>query len=64
MSWTTIRVSLEKRGYESCWKTSPRRTRDLKETTYKQKRLKGIEPSLKAWEAVVLPLHHSRIELV
>ena len=28
-----------------------------------QKRLKGIEPSFKAWEAFVLPLHHSRMQL-
>lgn len=26
----------------------------------KQERLKGIEPSSEAWEATVLPLHHSR----
>ena len=26
-----------------------------------QKRLKGIEPSSQAWEAGVLPLHHSRV---
>jgi hypothetical protein len=30
------------------------------ERTYESKRLKRIELSSKAWEAFVLPLHHSR----
>ena len=31
-----------------------------KANVLQQKRLKGIEPSSQAWEAGVLPLHHSR----
>ena len=36
---------------------------DRKRTPEKQ-RLKGIEPSPGAWEATVLPLHHSRESLL
>lgn len=32
-----------------------------KRLPWKEERLKGIEPSFKAWEAFVLPLHHSRV---